>query len=112
MRHLGGLKTQKVSGFFPRTPAPGTDGSSSTGRRLPDFVKKCTVKADLQPLLPSLTPLRLYSHHPATSNDLASGRAYWRVDFSIKLFLAETCLKARMTWMDKVSPPPLDLVFY
>jgi len=62
------------------------------------------VEADLSQLHSSLTPYKNGSRGiHATVDDVAAGRAYYHVEFHLRLFVAQTSLKARLIWTERVS---------
>ncbi|ORY73067.1 hypothetical protein BCR35DRAFT_354200 [Leucosporidium creatinivorum] len=68
----------------------------------PGFVRRAEVIADLSPLRFILEPIQKGTvSTKATSQDIARGNAYWLAEFEICLFVAQTSLKAKLTWMEK-----------
>ncbi|ORY54166.1 hypothetical protein BCR35DRAFT_335850 [Leucosporidium creatinivorum] len=71
------------------------------GGLLPDFQCRFQVEADLSQLHSSLTPYKSGSRGVyATSAEVQAGQAYYNVEFRLRLFVAQTSLKARLTWRE------------
>jgi hypothetical protein len=61
------------------------------------------VVANLSPLRSILKPIKYGTvSMPASPDDLVSGNCYWRINFNVCLFVAQTSLKAKITWTENV----------
>lgn len=86
------------------------DSFLSADKLLPGFVRRATVSADLSCYVNSLKPLRKGSTVQLGSpEDVMYGKAYYKLNFSIRLFVAATTLKAKVLWEENVSSLSLAL---
>jgi hypothetical protein len=73
----------------------GTSTPMWINRNTEDFSTLCIVQADLSPLAGS-----------AQSKPGKSGKTYWTIVFSVEIHFGLTEFKARIKWVDSVSPSP------
>jgi len=71
----------------------GTSTPMWINRNTEDFSTLCIVQADLSPLAGS-----------AQSKPGKSGKTYWTIVFSVEIHFGLTEFKARIKWVDSVSP--------
>lgn len=87
-----------------------TDRLHATENVRPGFRLRAEVFADLSPLRSILKPIKKGTiSTKATAQDIQRGNVYWRISFEIRLFVAHTSLKAKLTWLENVSPSAIHL---